>query len=206
MGYSRSIRTLEKVLGDLADLAMGKPQAWIIQGDPKAVQDWAYKVREALFVAALYPQAYPSLANAAKDYTIEVHGNRVEARRARQTTEFAAAAGEGINTGQEIARRSVQTSGKQTVFLIVDSWRKAQPTNDPMHFPQAALSQEELGLLYKWAQAWKPPLMLMVDGEAVTIGPADKHVIKYAWRPIEEELPVERKLESPRVKREGGEP
>lgn len=206
MAYSRNKVTLEAIKDQLQELALDKPQAWVMT-DERSAYAWAYKVREALHIAKAYPNDYPGLARAAENYVIEVHVNRVEARRARNTTEFAAQAGEGINTGQEIARRAVSTSGKMTVFTIVDSWRKVQPTNDPLHFPQADLNVEELTMLYNWAKSWKPPLMLMVDGPSVTVGPADPHVIQYEWTPKDAPPPAPVILESPRkVKREGGEP
>jgi len=205
MAYSRSKVTLEAIKGELQELALGKPQAWVMANE-KSAYAWAYKVREALHIAKAYPSEYPGLAVAAENYVIEVHFNRVEARRALNTTEFAAQSGEGINQGLELARRAVSTSGKMTVFTIVDSWRKVQPSNDPLHFPQADLTIEELTMLYRWAKAWKPPLMLMVDGPAVTVGPADPHAIQYEWTPAQAPPPPVAILESPRIKREGGEP
>jgi hypothetical protein len=204
MAYSRSEETLKAMLPDLQELNLGRSQAWLVtQGTP---HEWAYKVREALFIAKRYKDRYPKLAEAADLFSIFVDGNKVEARRARNTTEVAAYSGAGINQGLELAGRSVSTSGAQSPFTIIEAWRKSQPSNQAMHFPQAALSDEALAILYKWAQSWKPPLMLMVDGEAVTVGPADAHVVKYAWQPPDERAIVKKPVEPKPPKIDGGEP
>lgn len=205
MAYSRSESTLKKMLPELQELALGRAQAWIVtQGTP---HEWAYKIREALFIARIYKDKYPELAKAAESFTVLVDGNRVDARRARNTTEAVALADvhTGINTGLELAGRSVSVSGAQSPFTIIEAWRKSQPSNQPMNFPQAALTEEALGILYKWAQSWKPPLMLMVDGASVTVGPADHHVIQYAWRPAGEAATFSQLPDKPK-KIDGGEP
>lgn len=206
MAYSRSETTLKKMLPDLQEIALGRPQAWIItQG---SAQEWAYKVREALFIARLHKSRYPELAAAAESFTVEVvDSQRVQARRARQTTEAVALADDQNPThGLETFGRSVQSSGQQSPFTIIEAWRKSQPSNQPIHFPEATLSEDQLTILYKWAQAWKPPLMLMVDGNSVTVGPTDKQVMQYAWRPPEERGIVAPPAPPKPPKREAGEP
>lgn len=204
MAYSRSEETLIKMLPDMQELILGRPQAWMVtQGTP---HEWAYKVREAFFVAQIFEHKYPKLAEVARTFSVFVDGNRVDARRARNTTEVAAAVGAGINQGMELAGRSVSTSGAQSPFTIIEAWRKSQPSNQPMHFPEATLAEDALEILYKWAQSWKPPLMLMVDGPSVTVGPADHHIINYSWRPRSEQPPTLPAAPPKPPKLEGGEP
>ena len=180
MAYSRSESTLIKMLPELQELALGRPQAWIVEEGNAHL--WAQKVREALFVATLNREKYPTLAQAYDRYAVHVEGARVETRLKRRISPVVG----DVGVAPSGTTRSVSVPGTQTPFTIIETWRKAQPSNNPIHFGEASLSEDQLNILYKWAQSWKPPLMLMVDGTSVTVGPADPHVAQYAWRPAEE--------------------
>ncbi len=209
MAYSRSPATLDAMIlsGQLSELAAGRGCRW--RTPPNESHRHAYKVREALFIAALYPDQYPELATAAQKFTIEVTSSReVQARLAKQTTEAATLA-TGIgqdghvspNTGLEKAGRAIATAGPQSQFTIIDAWVKAQPNSDPMYFPQANLDEGQLTQLYNWATNCTPPLMLMVNGEAVTVSLVDRAVVQYSWHPAgtptPEWHPVEKEKEDP---------
>lgn len=190
MAYSRSEETLKTMLPYLSDIALGNPAAWNLPaGD---AHKFAYKLREALFISRLdgIRQKYPELAAQAGLVTVEVvNETRVQVKRTGNTPEAAVLSADlhaGNNQGYESMGRSIATVGKQSVFTVIEAWRKhAQQggSTTPLHFPQAELGDNELFMLYNWAQNWKPRLMLMVDGASLTVGPVEADVEQYAWRP-----------------------
>ena len=189
MGYSTSESTLISILPDLGDLVRGKQTSWLCE--PGKAPKWAYKVREALYIACLpqYRNRYPGLVAAASQYHIIVSGDTVSTKNAANTTEIAKLADPshvGINQGYEDHGRAVNTSGKKSVFQVIDAWKKNAVQghrNTPMHFAGADLPENELYMLWEWATKQVPPLMLMVDGENITVGPIERDVVKYSWRP-----------------------
>ncbi len=80
MPYSDDRKRLEEMLPYMGALALGKNTEWTIaRGNPTTV---AFRIREALRIARLYPSEYPDLAKYAGDYAINTKvGNMVTARR-----------------------------------------------------------------------------------------------------------------------------
>ena len=204
MGYSTSRLTLNAQIeaGNLDQLLRGQGCRWIVQ--PGEASKFAYKIREALYIARLYADDYKTLADAAANFTIEVvNPTTVQARLTKTPTEatILTAAPEphgqppvrsqAPTHGLDIARRPITTAGQQTEFSIIDVWQKAQPSLDPIHFPDAALSNEQLERLWKWAEGRTPSLMIMVSGNGLTLSPIDEAVIEYAWRPITAPAPTQ---------------
>lgn len=185
MGYSRSKVTLEKMLPTLQELNAGRPCAWMLDTPEQALK-FAYQVREALFIAKLYSKEYPFLGQAAERFVIEVDGNKVAAVMSTNTTEAVILVdGERKPNNQGLAKAGpvLATSGPQSAFTIIDIWRRMQPSNDPINFPQAALDESNLLMLYNFCKNGTPPLMMMVSDDSVTIGLVDRAVVQYSWTP-----------------------
>ncbi len=197
MGYSTSTYTLDERIrsGELDLLAKGQACTWIVSTG--LASKFAYKIREALYIARLHADQYPSLAQAADQYVIEVaNASTVFARHTASNTEATVlATGGSDNTGTtthglEKAGRAIQSNGPQSQFTIIDTWRKAEPSSDSIHFPTADLNDEQLEQLWLWSQNHRPPLMLMVSGESITVSLWDEHVGQYAWTPkVKVEVP-----------------
>lgn len=215
-GYSKNPSTAEKMLPLLGPLIAGELCTW--QTNEGEADYFAYKVREALYVARLHknrfqkiwdesldPDNYPvdnedkiagdllAVAKMAERIRIVVTGrSTVEARFAKGTPEALVLAGSATPTsGYENPGRSVVTITKQTVWSIKEAWKASQPSNTPLHFPNAGLSYEELVELYAWAT----PLGLLlfeVDG-ALTLQRKTLDLVQFAWAPTPqaEDVPEE---------------
>jgi hypothetical protein len=82
VSYSRNPITLRRIYDSIAPLGAGRNLRWITP-DPRDkgwAARWAYKVREGLSIAALYPERFPELAAVAPNVKVEVLGSVVEAR------------------------------------------------------------------------------------------------------------------------------
>lgn len=190
MGYSTSTYTLDERIrsGELDLLAKGQACTWIVSTGNAS--KFAYKIREALYIARIHADTYPALAKAADQYIIEVaNASTVFARHTAANTEATIlATGGSENTGTpthglEKAGRAIQSNGPQSQFTIIDTWRRAEPSSEPIHFPTADLDDEQLEQLWLWSQNHRPPLMLMVSGESITVSLWNEHVGQYAWKP-----------------------
>ena len=186
MAYSRSEETLKKMLPELQNVSQGRTQKWsVVPG-----QAWwkASKIREALFIAReIFPHKYPTLALAAKSFTVEVLDSAtVQARPMANTPATAISDGEGPGPtehpspdvvpihGLEVASSVPHTVvGMKSASDIISFWLRAQPTNDKLVFTEARLSDAELNMLAKWA-ALRTPAWMVVVAQAegiVTLSP-----------------------------------
>jgi hypothetical protein len=166
-----------------------EPYTWICE--PGAQGKTAYKIRECLYLAIQYRDQFPKLAEAAGRFSIhEIRGtNKIEARWSTAPTEALILGGSNVapqhgGTGDRSVGRAVSTSGEQTFFTVVEAWNKSQPSNTPIYFAHASLSDTDLLRLYQWAQGRTPPLMIMLGEEGgFTLGPVDDDVVEFAYRP-----------------------
>jgi hypothetical protein len=196
MGYSESIATLEtrRAEGLLTDLEQGKGCSWTVRPGVRPA-DFAYKIREALWIASKHPIAYPELAKAHSIFKIEVIGpNKVQARIKRSTTEGAIIAGEANNTGLETAEKGSGTlQGTQTADSIIQHWLDNQPSNASIFFPEAMLSEPDKLRLFNWASSRGWMFFEALNG-AITLQREDPKTREFAWSPEPEE---EEELEDP---------
>lgn len=194
MGYSKSLKTLEDFYVFIAPLENGQNYIWVTE--PGATGKLAYKIRECFYIASLYRAQYPRLAEVARHFVIEeIAGtNKVQARWTSAPTEALVLSGGYANVSPQHGGttaglgRAVASSGEQTMFTVIEAWRASQPSNTPLHFPSARLSDTELTGLYHWAKGWKPPLMLMVDEDSLTVGPVEEDIEQYSWHPPSAEI------------------
>jgi hypothetical protein len=199
MGYSQSIQTLEarRAEGLLQDLEQGQGCVWTVEPGVRP-SDFAYKIREALFIARQHPQRYPALADAQQRFTIEVLNNRqVQARLKRGVTTGAIISGvpsplpaQGLET---VEKGSGTLMGPQTAESIVQYWLNNQPSNASMLFPQAYLTGSDKLTLHRFLSQHHWLFFEAQDG-AITVQPHQADLAEFAWSPEPEEEP---ELEGP---------
>lgn len=181
MGYSTNKQTLIAMLPELELLKQGKSCIWTVDDSRK----YAYKIREALYIARLYKKEFPELAIAADMFRIEVLSDtQVQARIAKGTTAAKVqAVGGVVNTGMEEAGPSKRMSGPQTASTIIQTWLDTQPSNDKYFFPEARLSRDELLKLHSWAsaQGW----IFFVDSitGGLTLQRTSRDLEAFSWAP-----------------------
>jgi hypothetical protein len=189
VGYSRSKKTLEKVLPLLEDLKSGKGTNWTIN-EHQSPEHFAYKIREALYVASIHPDEFPELARAAELMKIEIVDRRT-VQAVFKPTSLMATGGltQGVTTHgvQPGERGPVTLGGPQSAAAVVQAWHNAQPSNTPMRFPQANLDRDELLKLFEWCSKRTPPWFMFVglNGE-LTIQPYSRDLDGLGWDPADE--------------------
>lgn len=186
MGYSRSKVTLEKIRPFLSDLEQGLSCSWEVPAGQEG--QWAYKVREALYIARLYENDYPDLARVAERFKVRiVREGLVEAKPGGNTTQPKLIRGSTVTHGVDdetvspLTGRSAATDGKQTADTIVQAWHDVQPSNSPLYFPEAELESEDLVKLYNWAT--KRNLIFFESFGAITLQPKTRDLEDLAWHP-----------------------
>lgn len=217
-GYSKNPLTAEKMLPVLGPIIRGELCTW--QTDEGDADYFAYKLREAFYIARLYQrefekqaskfqlgmelpikdandaikaEALAAVAKMAERIRIVVTSrSTVDARFAKGTPEALVLTSTATPTsGYENPGRSVVTITKQTVWSIKEAWKASQPSNTPLHFPNATLSYEELVELYGWATELGL-ILFEVDG-ALTVQRKTLDLIEFAWAPtaVAEDVPYE---------------
>jgi hypothetical protein len=164
MSYSKSLKTLQSRLPLLDKLQQGVGDQWVLS-EHSDVDKFAYQIREALYIADLNAGLYPELALAHQKFRIEIVDRRtvqavlrpeptiVEGRNSPTVTTH------GLVHGEKSAP---DLMGPQTAASIIQAWHNMQPSNTPMHFPQANLDEDELERLYKWGMSRQPEWLLFV--------------------------------------------
>lgn len=180
MAYSTSTKTLERMKELLQPLKQG-PCRWTAPTDGGSIrpaQHLAYKLREALHVAQLYPDQYPEFAELAHKYKIVIISpTEVEARPLLSVAKVSVTVGASQQAVQEAS-----TSGPQSAESIIQLWTKLQPSEAILHFPEAKLKSAGLLRLHKWAQSmgW----IFFESGGAITLKkPVDERETDLAWTP-----------------------
>lgn len=196
MAYSQSPVTLERMLPYLGPLTEGHTARWEA-GEGAALgwsKWWAYKVREALFIAGLMkkglvphgavpPATVEGLARAVERMKIEEVGPRlVQAVPARNTSDTQVLLGATPTHGlEEAGTTSSMRLGPQSAGSIQQLWHNQQPSNAPLFFPDAALEDLELEMLHTWAEA--RGLIIIVAGAALTLTRPSRDTRALAWSP-----------------------
>lgn len=161
MGYSKSTKTVRAIEDKLVELARGRATSWRA-ANPTDAQKWAYKVREALYIASQNSMEFPLLARAHGLFTIEIHGNMVQAvsivgvpieQRAELNVERAASTHSPTST---LIDPSLSLVGPSSVNEIVQFWIDCQPTNASISITEASLTNRELDELVTWATSLTP--------------------------------------------------
>lgn len=161
MGYSKNKISLLKIESALLPLKEYRAAAW---DRPDGDADrWAYKVRQALYIAARFPSEFPELAEASKRYKIMVvNDNLVQAVVTGAPSEATLRSPESaMAQGLVVAGAPHDYAAVQTAQEIMEAWYNVQPSNDKIHFPEAMLSDEQLTIAANFAAERTPPWMLL---------------------------------------------
>lgn len=194
MGYSTSPKTLDEIRPLLVNLELGLGDLWTVPEGMK-VSTFAYKIREAFYIAELYPERYPELARAAKIFKIQsVNRRQVQAVLTDKQTGYGGVqrgGGTVIQHGLEPAGSlPTKVMGKQTADTIIShvlQLQQKQPSNAPMSWPQAALSREDKLRLLKWCQKQTPAWILLISDAQVTLSRKSKDISEdVQWSPEDE--------------------
>lgn len=185
MGYSINREVLEARRDLMAELELGRACRWTTAADMRATKQLAYDIREALYIASLYPQEFPALARARESFSIFViKPGLIEAKpRSSATAPAVVRHDETPIHGLGPFGREQSTVGKTTATEIVEAWDAHAPSLDPINFQQTTLPPEELRALYNWAIAHTPHLMLLVGDGFLTVSLRDPDVDAFAWHP-----------------------
>ncbi len=168
----------------LRDLEAGRPARWFTEKTPRATRKQAYEIREALSIAARYPDRYPGLAAAAENFSIfEVEDGIVEARPRTSPRTATSVTGSTPTHGLEPHGKPVSTIGLSKAYQCINSWYEHLPSSDPIHFLDTKLDEDELRELWKWAQANEPRLMMLVGDSTITLSLVDITVFEFAYNP-----------------------
>lgn len=197
MGYSVNPQLVERRRHLLENLERGIQTAWVLnERDPIKTKQQAYDIREALYIASLYPKRFPKLAEAHKRFSIHIiEPGRIEARVKAGRTEMSVAS--VAIQGGEVHGRPTALVGMSTAESVIDSWKQHLPSSDPLHFTNTLLDAEELLKLHAWTRTWKPKLMLLVSEEnhTLTVSHIDPTMKEFAWQPPKKAPPPEKDLD-----------
>lgn len=187
MGYSKSKATLDKFRPFLEQVEKGGFPAWDVKEGQ--ADKLAYRIREALYIARLYPEAYPELARVSAGIRVVVTSpSHVEIKAAVGTPEAVLLAdpGESALAVQGIANAEKPVATQQqnmTAEQVIEAWKGQQPSNSKLTFPYANLEPAELLKLHEWSSKLTPPwLMLEFDGK-LTLQPWSRDIADLAWSP-----------------------
>lgn len=195
MGYSVNPDLVPARAALVKELAAGRPATWRCEPDLQVTQRLINKIRETLYIASQFPSRFPDLARAHATFMIrKVANGHVEAIPKIQVGEVvlenyagAQIAQHGITDGplKPVPRVGMNAQG------CINSWNKAQPSNDPL-IVYTDLELPELIKLHAWATNHEPKLMLLVGEGHVTISLYDMGVATIAaWNPPEQYQPDE---------------
>jgi hypothetical protein len=170
MGYSESRATLERIKGDLQPIADGKACQWQVKDI--SARAYAYKLREGLYIASLYPGEYPELALNGPYFTIEVvdRGRGIVQARPKPGFQTQVSVMSPHSPGvavQGLANQGApdEIMGIQTAIGVVDAWSRVGHQNHRVRFPQAQLGRADLISIYNWSRRQEPVVLMFVTPE-----------------------------------------
>lgn len=185
MGYSSNPAVLEGRRELLVELELGRACRWNTTPDRDVTRRKAYEIREALYIASLHPEHYPALALAHKAFSIVIVQPGLIEAKPKAGVELASL--KPMNSvpvhGIEPFGQPVPTVGVTTAREVIDAWDRHAPSLDAINFQQASLDLVELTVLWNWANAHTPHLMMLVGTGFMTLSLRDSEVTDYAWSP-----------------------
>lgn len=187
MGYSESRKTLERIRPFLSELEKGLGTRWDLV-DGVSATDFAYKMREGLYIATLYKEEYPELALAHATFRIErVDRRTVQAVFKNKTLNMRDATVVTVHGLDNAEKGPTTLMGQMDATRVIGAWHNMQPSNTPMHFPQAAMTKEELIKLYTWAEKRTPKWLLLVANDgSLTLQMWSRDMDGLGWDPSDE--------------------
>lgn len=192
MAYSESTETLDKIRPLLVKLEIGVGELWTVPPNMTA-RMFAYKIREAFYIANLHPETYPELAKASQIFKIKVVNKRqVQAVLTDKQTMARVTTGGVVEHGGEVAGvLSTKVMGAQTADTIIEhilNLQRIQPSNAPMTWPEANLSKESKLRLFTWCKAQTPPWILLIADTQVTVTRKSRDITEdLGWSPEDDD-------------------
>lgn len=187
MGYGTNAQTVLDRMAVLQPLEALQTHQWVVKGGYKETAKEAYRIREGLYIAGLYPSRFPKLAAAAERMSIHVVARGIIEARLKPTSsvESAPAHLRQVTHGLEPFGREVPTVSMSTAQECIDSWIAHQPSNDPVRFVNTVLSPDELLKLYQWTRTHWPKLIILLGehNKTLILSLPDPHIQEFAWSP-----------------------
>lgn len=183
MGYSLNSQIVQRKRHLLALLEKGIEQSWSIKEELKGTRDFAYQLREVLWIATQFPDQFPGLARAHKEWRIEVVSAghiRAVPKKPRGYVE--------TNVTDVGPGKPMSLKGPQSADDVISAWRMHLPSNDALNFTDVALDLNQLTKLHEFAVANGPKLMILYDEDAklLTLSLHDASMSDFVWRPPRE--------------------
>lgn len=176
MPFSRNPDLVRQRAALVADLKSGGASIWRVPPNPQDTQKYAQQIRETLFIASLYPDQFPELAAAHKNFAIHVVGPGLIEAKLKPNADG--------TTGQAPWGKEQHTVELSTAHDIAEAWQKHLPSSDPLKFENHQLSPDELKLLYKWCNDRTPKLMMLVTNTGhLTLALREPGSESYSWHP-----------------------
>jgi hypothetical protein len=188
MGYSLNQQIVQRRRHLLVNLERGIEASWVITGDLKETRDFAYELREALWIAAQFPEDFPELAKAHKEWRIEiVRAGHVRAVPKKKRG-YAETNVSDVGPGKPMSLKNPHTADE-----VVAAWRMHLPSSDALNFTEVDLNLDQMTKLYEFAVSHAPKLMILYDEEAklLTLSHHDIGMREFAWTPPREPAQVE---------------
>ena len=189
MGYSVNPEVLEARIaaGMFTQLAHGKACQWKPIATMVATKRYLDQIHEGLYIASLYPDRFPELARAKKNFRL--HLVRPGLIEAKPKTDAGA-----VVSSSEPAMPTVSTVGCVTAEDVISAWRDHMPSLDPINFQQHRLDALELEALYDWCERHEPRLMILAGEGHLTLSlRVPFHGIEDpSWKPPVPTPPLER--------------
>lgn len=183
MGYSTNPQTLEEIRPQLDKLEKGQPDTFTV-APPMTPAQWAYRIREAFYIARRYPLRYPNLASASQKFKVQVVGSDRVAVVPKESF-----IPELVTKAQDMERSAPVLSlarGTDQVQAIIETVEKDQ-TRSSYRF-ETILPKEELTRLLLWCQQTSNPRrILLVADEKITLALATASLTPdIEWSPDDE--------------------
>lgn len=195
MGYSKNPALVEREMPNLLDLKAGRSCRWKTDPTWPATSRLLNRLRQALYIANLYPDRFPELALASKNFALHViEPGIIEAKPKLTASVETDTKITGRTQGGPVWGYEQSTVGKTTADEIVTAWANHQPSNDPIQFQQTTLSDAELSKLYHWAKNGNnhPELMLLVGKGFLTVSLVERGAPE--WTPPPGTLNIKREI------------
>lgn len=180
MAYSRSPQTLDQRRPLLVSLERDEEHEWRVE--PGTEIEFAQAIREALYIAALYPDYYPTLAQASARFKIIRPPKSVGVVRAVRKKHLTAVDMLTIDHAAQLATREITTAEQAK-----EAWRRVASTDLPrLEFPSLTLSSVDMLAFYEWASS-SGLLLFAIPGGGTRVCRHAPELAPLAWDPSDME-------------------
>lgn len=176
MAYSRSPKTLDERRPLLVSLERDEEHEWRVE--PGTEIEFAQAIREALYVAALYPDYYPTLAQASARFRIIRPPKSVGVVRAVRKKHLTAADMLTIDHAAQLSVREITQ-----IEQAKEAWGRVASTDLPrLEFPALSPSSVDMLAFYEWASA-NDLLLFVIPGGGIRVCRHTPELAPLAWDP-----------------------